>query len=339
MILAQAETRPEEEMSGASPAETGAPQPAASPVLADGIWMCQAQKADSQEMPVGPLEQPLTVGEKFILTCEGATVPLDSQKLTLRLPQAEKYSVRLLRVHSLNENKGVFTATSYRVGEGQVRDVVLTDGIKSVELRNIDLKLQSSIDPATNPEGKPFAPPVPLAITWPIWLWATIGGVLFLLTSICFMIIRRRTQRKALMAELERHGTALTPYHQFNKDLRQLAREFPMLKPTDWTHSIASRYIDELNRHFRWYLSRQFTVPAFQWSDQLILREIKKRHRAIPKSIRQELRLALRELNKGMGARETLSALDGQQLVELCRKVADDVEQTKTRKDAFGGAR
>lgn len=298
---------------------------------ADGIWMCRTERAAGNESPAGPLDQPLTVGEKFVLTCEGATVELDPSKLSLQLPTEEKYSLRLLRIQSLNENKGVFTATSYRVGEGPLKGVVLGDGVKSVELQGIELQLRSSIDPSTNPEGKPFAPPDPLAFLWPIWLWVALGGLVLAVGLVCFMIFRRRGQRQALLAELARHGTALSPYHQFNKDLRHLAREFPVRKPEDWTPKVASQYMEELNRHFRWYLSREFTVPAFQWSDSLILKEVRKRSgqmaRASRRGLLKDLRLTLQELSKGMSATEKLSVLDGQQLVDLCRKVADDLER------------
>lgn len=339
MLVAQAQTPP----TALPPIDDGGPAPNISPnaapvddtnsstteSTASGIWICKVEALSEAGMPTGPLAQPLTVGEKFGLTCEGATVPLDVNKMTLQLPKQEKYSLRLLKVQSLDENKGVFTATSYRVGEGPVTGAILSDGARSVELSGIEFNLVTSIDPQVNPESKPYAPMEPLTILWPLWLWATVAGVGLLVCAVLVSVFRRRSQRKALLAELTRHGTALTPYHQFNKDLRLLAREFPVHKPTDWTSEVAGRFAQELNRHFRWYLAREFTVPAFQWSDTLILKEIKKHDKQLHREIRQELRLALDELSKGINVRDKLSAVDGQQLVEICRKLADNVDRVR----------
>ncbi len=321
----------------ASAAETSAADQTADQA-ADGVWVCRTEAISEDGRAAGPLEKPLTVGEKFLLTCEGATVPLDAGKVTLRLPREEKYSLRLLRVQSLDENRGVFTATSYRVGEGPIKGVALTDGTRSIELQGVALRLESSIDAQENPEGKPYSPPDPVKILWPLWLWLAVVAVCLALGAVAFFLVRRRSQRRTLLAELQRHGTALSPYHQFNKDLRLLAREFPMNKPADWTSEVAARYVEELNRHFRWYLAREFTVPAFQWGDKLILNEVKKRDGRLHRSVHKDLRLALEELNRGIKARERLSALDGQQLVELCRKVADDVDLWRRGARAARGA-
>lgn len=308
-------------------AQAAAAQPGADG--AEAVWNCRAQVAGPDEAPGEVLREPLTVGQKFVLSCEGAPLSLNLDKAALRLalPKEEKYKLKLLRVQELREDGATLTVTSYRVGKNELKNAVLTDGSRKVALSGPGFELQSVVNPQENPEGKLIPPPAPLNVNWPVWLWGGLTAVL--LTGLVVAVVRgrRSLQRKRWLAELARHGTALTPYHQFNKDLRALGRQASTFRPETWNAQAAGSYIDELNRAFRWYLAREFTVPAHEWSPSAIAAEIRKRDHGVHKRVGRDLNVALRELNKAMAAKEKLSYVDSQQILEICRKVADEVRR------------
>lgn len=314
--------------SAAQQLSPSAAQPS-TPMKVDVRWVCNVQKAGVDEAPSGPLPGPMTVGEKFVVTCEGDTASLQKEKLILQLPKNEMFTLRLLRVQELTDNRCVLTVTSYKVGASTLKEVALSDGTRAIGLDGIRFELSSVVNPQENPEGKMFAPASPVALAWPMWIWLVCGAVLALLALWGLAAFRIRSQRRELLDELARHGTALTPYNQFNKDVRALGRQFPLAQTKAWTPEMATQFIEEVNRCFRWYLAREFIVPAFRWSPDAIIRELRRKHERLYQRIEAELRLALSELSKGLAAREKISALDGQQILDLCRKVADDVQRER----------
>jgi hypothetical protein len=288
----------------------------------DANWNCTAQKPGPAGVASGPLEQPLTVGEKFVLVCEGDSVNLKKDTLQLELPKSDPFALRILTTQSLDATKGVFTVTSYRAGESEIQGVVLTDGTLRVALNGVRFQVSSVLNPQENPEMKAFAPWEPLAMSWPQWLWLSIAVVVALIAMMIAGTLQKAAQRRRLLQELSRHGSALTPYQQLNKEFRQLARTYP---PSQWSAENAAKFIAELDRAFRWYLAREFVIPAHEWRAKAVAKEIRKKERALSKHIDRDLRIAFRELANARPASGKLSTIDAQQIVDLCRKVADQV--------------
>ncbi len=295
----------------------------------DARWTCTMQQASLDEKPLAPFDKALTVGEKFILTCEGESITLVEETLGLSVRKEDQYTVKILRIQQLTENKAVFTATSYKVGENDLQRAIITDGSRKVALDGIKFSVSSVIDPKENPEGKMYAPPTPLALTWPTWIWITLAVIAFLLVAWLLRILQLSVRRRRFLAELKGHGTHLTPYNQFNKDMRELNRHYPIAKPKDWNATVAGPFIDKLNDCFQWYLAREFVSPTVNRSPRAIIGDLKKKDKRAHKLIAADLRLALRELRKGLAAREKITALDAQQMMEICRKVADHVHQVR----------
>ena len=298
----------------------------------DANWSCTANVPGVAGVASGPLEKPITVGEKFVLVCEGDSANLKEDQLRLELPKEQKYALKILGTQSIEANKGIFTVTSYRVGQDPLSGVVLTDGTLRVALNNITFAVQSVIDPQENPENKPYAPPTPLGLAWPSWLWISIALILAAVALAIVSSLQKAAQRRRLRHELTIHGSALSPYQQLNKEFRSISRTYPLSAKSGWTPEIADKFIVELEKSFRWFLTREFIIPAHEWRVTPIAKAIRKKDRALSRQIDKDLRLALRELVKGRAASAKLTVLDAQQLVDLCRRVADRIHNLRKDK-------
>lgn len=324
--LGQVQTHP---FAPSAPTQAQPPLPKATPAPPDVQWSCETSQIDPKtgqatEQPTGQL----TVGQKFLLTCEGPPVQLNAQKLTMELPKELKYALRLLQTKSLGETKAEFVATTYMVGDMKFQNPVLTDGTKRVGLGQFELNTATVIDPAKNPEGKPYGPWTPVQIDWPVVVWVSFGILAVAIGTVIGLAVRRSIERKRLLAQLEKHATALSPYNQFNKDLRKLNRQLTATKT--WTSEASGQFFNELNESFRWYLARELIVPAIDSGPSWILRSIRKADPELYKNVKKDLYLALVELQKAMDAKQAASPEDAQQLSELCRVLADRITKARS---------
>ncbi len=295
------------------------------------FWDCQVQGLDdkSQAVPLG--SAPLTVGQKFFLHCEGASVLLEQEKVSLQMDKKEQYVLRLLETKDLNDHGASFIATSYLVGKNQPQSLFLTDGKSRVALHGLRYELRSVIDQKENPQRQPYGPIAPFALAWPMWFWFSLIFILLFIGTILFFRLRKRAQRKKLLQELARHGTAVSPYNQFNKDLRRLARQFPMKTEQKWETQTVANYLTEINQSFRWYLARELVVPALQWGPRQILRDIRRMDKHLYKNVRRDLPIALNELRQALQSKDKATQEDCLQLTELCRKVVETIFRARSQ--------
>lgn len=317
MQLAQAQT-PQQE-----------PQQSPQSNAVDANWNCTAHNPGPAGVAVSELDRALTVGEPFVLVCEGDSVTLKADKLQIDLPKEQKYALKILKTQSVEGTKGIFTVTSYQVGDGEITGAVLTDGTLRVALNGISFKVDSVINKEENPEGKPYDPLEPLAIAWPTWIWIVLSIVLALIALFVLGILQASAQKRRLKQELARHGLALTPYQQLNKEFRQISRQYPLGNPAGWPIEQATSFLQDLDRSMRWFLAREFEVPAHEWRSPRTLKAIKKKNKKLPRSIFENLRSTLRELDRASAAVGRLTTVDAAQLVDLCRKSADEIHHAK----------
>jgi hypothetical protein len=95
----------------------------------------------------------------------------------------------------------------------------------------------------------------------------TIGAVVVLIAAVIYGRLRKQRARKALLERLAAKGTALSPYAEFHKTLRQLTRKHPD-KPEE--------YVEQLDASFRYFLTREFIIPADEWPTAVVLKDLKK---------------------------------------------------------------
>lgn len=314
------------------PVDPTAPAKAEVALTPTATWDCTTLGLNEKGEVTGSLSEEITVGQKFQLDCEGASVALQREKINLALPKKEKYKLRLLETKVLTENKASFVATSYFVGKNRFDEVHLTDGAQVIGLKGIEVHVKTVIDPNENPERQPYGPFAPLTVAWPLWLWLTIGAVVLVVGGFLFYKFRKSYQKKKLIQELARHGTALSPYNQFNKDMRRLSRQMPNTGTQEWPKESVQTYLKELNQLFRWYLARELIVPALQWGPGQILRDIRRNDRELYEKIRRDLIVALNEVKKALASSDKATREDCLQLTDLCRKVADAITRNSAGK-------
>ena len=296
------------------------PIPAASaPVaLPDVEWTCKPSKLDDKGNPAGDLIDQITVGAKFHLACEGPSVALKADQLALELPKAAKYQLRILKTIAISDTRGEFIATTWTTGQIKFKDPILTDGTHRVGLGSFDLNVASVIVPEKNPESKPIGPFGPIYLGWPIWIWFALGLVAAIIVGVLLESGRRVVKSRRFYRMLEKNKIALSPYNQFNKDLRKLHRQVS-------AGTLPEGFFPELNEVFRWYLTRELSIDALKASSSTILRALKKSEFELYRRLNHDLALALAELEKANYSRSRPTLDDAYQLIELCRKVADAI--------------
>lgn len=296
----------------ALPAEPGGRvAPAESTVVK---WECQL--TDGQ----GVQPKDVTVGTKLVLKCSGPSVSDWKAPARFVFPKPEdEFSLAILQTNRASVNEGEWIVAGYKPGNHQPEWLEITDGSTSVRAENLTWSIASVIQPKPGEKAEPFAPFGPVSLFWPLWIWLTLGGLILAISALIFMRIRRQRARKALLERLAVKGTVLTPYVEFHKTLRQLTRKHPE-KPEEYLH--------QLDQSFRYFLTREFLIPADEWPMDAVLSDLKKRHKVIYKSLGSELSTLLREFKRASGAKQ-VSLGDCEQLQEISRKVVDRIHSEK----------
>ena len=273
----------------------------------------------------------LTVGTEFTLSCDGQWPSLNPNKIELRLDPADTYKLRLLDFQYVTKDKLLLKVTSYQPGQHQLKAVQLVDDAQSVVLGDLSFTVASVLNP-TEPEQEPFGPMGPISLRTPIWYWLAWVFVIVAVSAFIYLKIKRRVQRQKLLNELQTHDSSMLPLHQFNLVFRQLQRRFAFFTQSELPVTTEpGEAVSELSKAFRIFLGRLLQVPALQWSDRLILRDIKTHHRKVYPEIRDDLKKFLAELDRALKANSKLAAKDAIQLFEMARKVADKIHQNKAR--------
>ncbi|MCB0362155.1 MAG: hypothetical protein KDD35_05520, partial [Bdellovibrionales bacterium] len=279
-------------------------------------WNCQIQ--ESPQGGSAKLDN-FTVGNKYLLFCSGESVGVFGQNLRIEFSnKSDEFALNPLQLLSQSGDSIKLVVTGYKPGRFDQRDSVLTDGTIKVKLNPFSWEVKSILE---GKEQVQMVPPFgPYKIGFPHWFYAVWLAVALVLIISLWRSGRRYFARKRLLEELVANRTALTPYNEMNKALRNILRKFDPRKSASY-----AEFVRDLESLFRLYLVRKLLVPAQEWSDRAILREIKKKHRATYKVAAIELRRLLNEYSK-TGSAHPISRADIDQLVDMTRKVADQIE-------------
>lgn len=249
---------------------------------------------------------------------------LDGKHLSLELPQEAKHALRLLETKSLTENRAEFVATSWMSGELKLASVTLSDGSKRVGLGELKFTVASVLDPKSNPEMKPYPPWSSLAMAWPLWIWFAFMLLVAALAGWIGLRMRRTLRRKRLLRLLEKNPIALSPFHQFNKDLRRLARTVPA-DASGWDQAAERNYFREVDQALRWLLARELVIATFERAPRDINRDLKRTDARKHKALHKDLSLVMNELAQAQSGQHRLPINDVLQITELARSFADRV--------------
>lgn len=286
-------------------------------------WTCTVSGLDAEGKRTDGPPADLTIGSKFALVCEGPSVSLNKDRLVLELPKEQRFHLRLLETKSLTDNSAEFIAATWATGEIDLKDPILTDGETRVSLGDIKFSVASVLQPDT---AEPYPPWGPLSLSWPLTVWFSLALLIVVFGALVYWRMRRVLRRKRLLNLLEKNPIAIDPYHHFNKELRRLARQIPVVSGA-WSEKDRRAYLDEVDSAFRWYLARTLILPVFDQPTREILRDLKRINKKMYNDLRREFTVTLTELERARRAPAQVSVEDAQQIMELARGLADQIRQ------------
>lgn len=273
----------------------------------------------------------LTVGREFFLDCRGEFQKierLDDWKFSFSDPQMS-LGLHLLRSEFVTKENIKFVVTSYRPGPHSFSPLQLKKSEDVIDLGKVNFEVQSVIQ-AQEATVEPFGP-MAIGMGWPMKIWAALGLIVVLLAVLVFVKLRRHMQKKTLLEELSRHDSSATPLAEVHQHYRKWRREHAFFYSPDLNPPPVeiNQVLAEVNQAFRIYLIRAFKIPALQWSDRLILRELKKYHRVVYDLHGKNINKFLIEIEKAKTAGEKLKDQDVVQLTENLRILAESLDASK----------
>ncbi|WII70548.1 hypothetical protein QJS83_08770 [Bdellovibrio sp. 22V] len=274
----------------------------------------------------------LTVGREFLLVCDGEfPKDLAQEKLHFILKPEEKYQIHLLGFEFRSPTTADLKVTAYKAGNFQYPDLQLSDGTTTLALGPVQYQVQSVLPPPNPGEPptkqEPFGPIGPAEIGVPMLYWAILAGVIGLFVLLCVSKIYRIVQRRNMLERLKEHDSALTPLNQFHQSLRRLQRQNKVFFGVPAAQEEVQEVLQETNKMLRLYLTRKYRLPAMEWSDRLILKDIKKYHHSVYVEYGDELRKLLNEYHRGFQDKDQVKEQDVLNLTKHCRILLEKMER------------
>lgn len=294
------------------------------------VWSCEFEAAPNQ-----PKLDDLTVGAKFRLNCHGdIAVAWSAEPLRVKFPKAEQaHSLAIIGAEQLNPQSVQLTVTGYRAGEQTPDWVRILQG-EGAEQRGFETEKPKWTVKSVMSEGapkKPYPSFGPWGVSLPTSVWIGLAVLITALVAALIWAVRRTWQRRRVRETLRRHRTALSPAHQFYRDARGLRRRLDEATAPETVRQVA----DDLSREFRLFLVREFEVPAEEWTDAAIRRDVARRFRAVGAQAGEGLAKTLRELTR-LTSRPAALPEDVAQLLTMS---LDTVEAIERAQDARPGLR
>ncbi len=282
----------------------------------------------------------LTVGREFYLICDGEwPKDLAQDKISFEGETAQKYQLKLLGFEFRTLTEVDLKVTSYLAGGHKFPNLILTDGEKKVELGPVEFQVQSVLTQGEKVE--PYGPFGPATIPVPIFYWLVLVGVLVLVSVSIGFRVWRHNQRQAMLEKLKQHESSLSPLQEFHQSMRKLQRSNTVFYGSSSSAEEIQLGMTELSRMFKVYISRRLRVPAFEWSERLILADIRHYHPEVFGEYSRKVHDLFSEFKKAQGSSYKLQDKDVTQMAESVRKVIEGIEKCLTQTEAAkrGGRR
>jgi hypothetical protein len=211
---------------------------------------------------------------------------------------------------------------SYRVGPADKLSIEITDGINSLPIKGVKFQVESVIDPKDPPKG-PIGPFGPFVMEFP---W---GGVLILSTILLMFIVGiiikfvKIRQKKKIIERMKKYDSAQSPVAQFYAEMRKLEREIDLVFEGKIESETAVAFMKRSEDALKLFLLRQFQVPTFEWSNQMVLKDFKSRFLWFGEEIHNQLSILIRELEKSQKNDVVISSRDVHQLLKNLKRWVD----------------
>lgn len=287
------------------------------------FWTCQIESS--------PRDGEWTVGEIIPLSCEGPRVTFESSELQFaHADPLQNYSLKILEVENQTANSLQLKVTTYTTGANAFKATVLMDkGRPVLQVESLMIPTQSVIE---KPDQKPYGPITAFKLGYPLWLWISFAAVLVVFLFFGLFRLRRKVQMKKVIDELQQHNTALGAFNQFNKDIRQLGRNYIFGEQKAWSEEKKYRYVQSLDEIFRMYLLREFFVPALDWESSLTLKTLAKQDKRRFQRYGHDLKRVMQELDQAKKDSDKLKSQDCKQLTQMAAQVSQQIWKARKMK-------
>lgn len=287
-------------------------------------WDCQLKPFDGENS--SPLES-LYVGDLFLIHCQGDFVDNFQSPIKITAKDdAAAYGLVVLEERSIENSQIWAVATSYKPGEHKLENFNLNSGEIAIPLSAGVWQIQSALaerspEVANNPESQKMILKGPFELPMPLWYLGIWIGLILIICAFISKVVIKRLQRKKVLEKISRKATALTPYNQFNKEIRQHMRQFSSREEAENNLT----YMNELDQTFKLYLTRELLVPATEWNVGSVMGELKTRHKKVYKRVGPQVRRVLVEFQRAQRSSAPLSWEDCEQMKDMSRRVVDNV--------------
>lgn len=256
-----------------------------------------------------------TVGDLVLLNCSGSQEKLVGD-IEFVLPKSEdKYKLQLLKLKKISDFESELTLTSYKAGDHKLEGIKLKASGEEFVLSPLELKVNSVLDPKDQ-QPKPFESlgPLPLEFPW-LYLMIALGAILFVLGSLALKIFHI-WQRQKWVKKINELMTRQNPLAEFSTQVRKLKKQ---LESVPFEESL-----NELEKQFLLFLTREFVMPAHVYSHKMILKDLKKYHPEIYVKSGENIKMGLKELAH-LKKSSKLTEKDLVQIIDILMKVSEEI--------------
>lgn len=279
-------------------------------------------------------DQELTVGREFFLICKGEWIKdLKQDALHFEGDANLKYQLKLSGFEFKSSDEAQLKVKSFLAGQHQMPQLILTDGEHRIDLGAVNFEVKSVLPPPQEGQEKiePYGAMGPATIPIPMLYWLILLGSLAFVALVMGLRVWRFNQRRAMLERLKEHDAALSPLQEFHQAMRRLQRSSPVFYGQEAQPTELRQGVQELSRMFKVYISRRLRVPAFEWNERLILKDIKKYHFFVYQEYAKKIHDLFTEFRKAEGSDGKLRSQDVKQLAESLRKVLEGIENLMNR--------
>ena len=254
----------------------------------------------------------LTVGEKFLLSCQGEKPVIFNQNLKVVFPHKEdSYRLHVLKSSQKDLHSLELQVVAWRTGDFQNIPFIITDGDSRVLVENLSFSVKSLLTEKSKAPHPPFGPWRSPILKWQLYCFV-VAFLLLLAAAVIFL--KSFFKRKRFIEKIRARGSTEAPGKTFVRRLREKDIDSP-------------DYVSTLDRLFRIFLEDMFFVPSVEKSSLDILKHLKKYNRSLYKTQGSKIKAVLNEL-KEFKNKQTPESLC-RELKINCLQLVFDLEEEK----------
>ena len=189
----------------------------------------------------------ITVGERFLLECQGESINLKSPlQIEFLDDKVKSHSLKVLEVKKKDPTSLTLEATSYRTGDFD-HPFQISDGETSIPVKNLKFSVSSVL--IQGPEQNPYPPIGPFFIRESMTAFYSLFFVGFLIFICLAELTRRFVKRTLFIKEIRKKIRNNKPSEIFIKTLRLIS-------------SLENPSIKDLDMAFQDFFESEFLIPC-----------------------------------------------------------------------------